>query len=384
MLAYLVIREGSKWTDVFRLVPGQAVTIGRAPTNQIVIKDERCSRCHAEVFFSQGQWVVRDLESRNGTMVGGENVRGDYVLEARRHHSHRPVADGVRPRSVQGVSRFERRLQRSQGRAAAERRNDARRIAGRRRTCLRLPSRRRSRIAAGRPSFSSRSTRSDVAIPKVGRAAASFAAWRSSWPKRPTSTRWPSWPWPACSRHAGRRRGACCSCRATVIGEPTGADLEVIASRTDSRLALSSRLEFSGLDRAPRRRGGAGPQRDGRQHARQPRQQGGDPRHERASAPDPPRHAGLRPDPSVFDRSRARARSRRSGVHAGRGRHRGRGARESQPAAGTGREPEPDPRRKPATSRAAGRAKRDRRQQPGHGPRQRRKSPAPPPAGPRC
>ena len=36
MLAYLVIREGSKWTDVFRLVPGQAVTIGRAPTNQIV------------------------------------------------------------------------------------------------------------------------------------------------------------------------------------------------------------------------------------------------------------------------------------------------------------------------------------------------------------
>ena len=70
MLAYLVIREGSKWTDVFRLVPGQAVTIGRAPTNQIVIKDERCSRAHAELFHSQGHWVVRDLESRNGTVVG--------------------------------------------------------------------------------------------------------------------------------------------------------------------------------------------------------------------------------------------------------------------------------------------------------------------------
>ena len=52
-LAYLVIREGSKWTDVFRLIPGQSVTIGRAPTNQIVIKDERCSRNHAEVFFSE-------------------------------------------------------------------------------------------------------------------------------------------------------------------------------------------------------------------------------------------------------------------------------------------------------------------------------------------
>ena len=52
MTAYLVIREGSKWTDVFRLVDGESVTVGRAPTNEIVIKDERCSRNHAEVFQS--------------------------------------------------------------------------------------------------------------------------------------------------------------------------------------------------------------------------------------------------------------------------------------------------------------------------------------------
>jgi transcriptional regulator with GAF, ATPase, and Fis domain len=80
MLAYLVIREGSKWADVFRLIPGQAVTIGRAPTNQIVIKDERCSRCHAEVFFSEDQWTLRDLDSRNGTAIANSRVRGDYVL----------------------------------------------------------------------------------------------------------------------------------------------------------------------------------------------------------------------------------------------------------------------------------------------------------------
>ena len=53
-LAYLVIREGSNWTDVFRLVPGQTVTIGRAPTNQVILKDDRCSRQHAEFFHSQG------------------------------------------------------------------------------------------------------------------------------------------------------------------------------------------------------------------------------------------------------------------------------------------------------------------------------------------
>ncbi len=80
-LAYLVIREGSKWTDVFRLVPGQSVTIGRAPTNQIVLKDERCSRNHAELFVSQDQWVLRDLESRNGTVVGEHRLTGDWVLK---------------------------------------------------------------------------------------------------------------------------------------------------------------------------------------------------------------------------------------------------------------------------------------------------------------
>jgi len=80
MLAYLVIREGTKWTDVFRLTPGRTVTIGRASTNEIVIKDERCSRNHAEVFLTGGQWTVRDLDSRNGTIVQGEAVHGDRAL----------------------------------------------------------------------------------------------------------------------------------------------------------------------------------------------------------------------------------------------------------------------------------------------------------------
>jgi len=79
-LAYLVIREGSKWSDVFRLVPGQSITIGRAPTNQILIKDERCSRTHVEVFMSGGRWTLRDLASRNGTIVGDQLVKGDWTL----------------------------------------------------------------------------------------------------------------------------------------------------------------------------------------------------------------------------------------------------------------------------------------------------------------
>ncbi len=79
-LAYLVIRDGLKWTDVFRLVPGEAVTLGRAATNQIVIKDDRCSRNHAEIFISSGQWILRDLDSRNGTVVGEQRIHGDWTL----------------------------------------------------------------------------------------------------------------------------------------------------------------------------------------------------------------------------------------------------------------------------------------------------------------
>jgi transcriptional regulator with GAF, ATPase, and Fis domain len=80
MIAYLIIREGSKWTDVYRLAPGEVVTIGRAPTNQIVIKDERASREHAQIFLSGDNWTIRDLDSRNGTMVNHDTVRGDHAL----------------------------------------------------------------------------------------------------------------------------------------------------------------------------------------------------------------------------------------------------------------------------------------------------------------
>ena len=83
MDAYLVIREGTKWTDVVRMVEGRTVMIGRAPTNQIVIKDERCSRNHAEIFFTGGSWTLRDHDSRNGSLVNGQPIVGDYLLQPR-------------------------------------------------------------------------------------------------------------------------------------------------------------------------------------------------------------------------------------------------------------------------------------------------------------
>ena len=80
-IAYLVIRDGKKWSDVFRLMPGRTVTIGRSPTNQIVIQEDQASRQHAEIFMSDGNWTVRDLNSRNGTAIGTERLLSDHTLK---------------------------------------------------------------------------------------------------------------------------------------------------------------------------------------------------------------------------------------------------------------------------------------------------------------
>ena len=79
--AYLVVRDGDKWKDVFRLAPGQVMTIGRAPTNRIVIRSEMSSRNHCEIFQAGPMWILRDLGSRNGTTVDGHRISGDWELE---------------------------------------------------------------------------------------------------------------------------------------------------------------------------------------------------------------------------------------------------------------------------------------------------------------
>ena len=78
--AYLIIRQGNRWTDVFRLENSRSLVIGRASSNEIPVADERASRRHAEVFFQNQDWFVRDLGSRNGTTVDGEKIDGPRIL----------------------------------------------------------------------------------------------------------------------------------------------------------------------------------------------------------------------------------------------------------------------------------------------------------------
>jgi Nif-specific regulatory protein len=62
-------------------MPGKVTTIGRAPTNRIVLSDEVCSRNHCEIFQNGPHWTLRDLNSRNGTLVSGEQVDSDWELQ---------------------------------------------------------------------------------------------------------------------------------------------------------------------------------------------------------------------------------------------------------------------------------------------------------------
>ncbi|WP_164100535.1 sigma 54-interacting transcriptional regulator [Candidatus Laterigemmans baculatus] len=78
--AYLVIRRGGRWTDVFRLLPGRRAIIGRSSQSQIIVRSDQCSRSHAELYDEAGSWMIRDLGSRNGTLVDNEPIAGPHAL----------------------------------------------------------------------------------------------------------------------------------------------------------------------------------------------------------------------------------------------------------------------------------------------------------------
>jgi Nif-specific regulatory protein len=78
---YLLIQRDEGYGEVFPLDPQHRYTMGRAPTSQIVVKDELCSREHSEVYFTDGQWYLRDLGSLNGTRLNGQVVNRDTALQ---------------------------------------------------------------------------------------------------------------------------------------------------------------------------------------------------------------------------------------------------------------------------------------------------------------
>jgi pSer/pThr/pTyr-binding forkhead associated (FHA) protein len=56
-------------------------SIGRAAGCQITLDDTYSSQIHARVFLRDGQWLVEDLGSTNGTWLNRQKVSGPMVLQ---------------------------------------------------------------------------------------------------------------------------------------------------------------------------------------------------------------------------------------------------------------------------------------------------------------
>ena len=76
----IVVLEGQTQTEVIKL--SQLASIGRQPSNEIVIAEKEVSRRHAEIRKTAEGYVVRDLGSTNGTFVNQQKIpAGDYLLK---------------------------------------------------------------------------------------------------------------------------------------------------------------------------------------------------------------------------------------------------------------------------------------------------------------
>ena len=55
--------------------------IGRGNGSDVQILNRSVSRRHAELIRRDGEYFVRDLESRNGTYVNNEKITGEHALK---------------------------------------------------------------------------------------------------------------------------------------------------------------------------------------------------------------------------------------------------------------------------------------------------------------
>lgn len=64
--------------DIHPLRP--LTSIGRSPTNSIVIRDDFASGEHALISLKEGRWWLEDRNSRNGTLLNGDRVSTAIIV----------------------------------------------------------------------------------------------------------------------------------------------------------------------------------------------------------------------------------------------------------------------------------------------------------------
>ncbi|GAB3127739.1 FHA domain-containing protein FhaB/FipA [Glaciibacter psychrotolerans] len=69
----LVITSGPKVGTEFPL-SSESITIGRSSDSSLVIRDDYTSTHHARLMLWNGEWMIQDLDSTNGTFLDGVRV----------------------------------------------------------------------------------------------------------------------------------------------------------------------------------------------------------------------------------------------------------------------------------------------------------------------
>lgn len=67
--------------EEYALPLGWICTVGRQDGNDVKVNDQRASKRHAEIFYNDGSYYLRDLNSANGTLLNGEYVVEDIALK---------------------------------------------------------------------------------------------------------------------------------------------------------------------------------------------------------------------------------------------------------------------------------------------------------------
>jgi len=59
----------------------EALTIGREKSeSDIAVDDQHVSRSHCAFHYEDNRWLIRDLKSRNGTLVNGRKITEDLEI----------------------------------------------------------------------------------------------------------------------------------------------------------------------------------------------------------------------------------------------------------------------------------------------------------------
>jgi DNA-binding winged helix-turn-helix (wHTH) protein len=77
--ALLLWREGDEIKGQWAL-DNPVTTIGRWEDNDVAIQDRWISRYHAEVHREKDRYIIRDLDSKNGTLVNGQRIAAPVAL----------------------------------------------------------------------------------------------------------------------------------------------------------------------------------------------------------------------------------------------------------------------------------------------------------------